>query len=81
MGTDTAYRAVFDISHKGFDWWFPLAGVGFVILGAGLIWLSRRYRWRMSKSWVGYFMVAATNPTERTVARRRRTDAVPGVSP
>jgi hypothetical protein len=57
MSTGTAYRTVFDISHKGFDWWFPSAGVGFVILGAGLIWASRRYRWRLSKSWVGYFMV------------------------
>jgi hypothetical protein len=49
------YETVFDISQKGFDWWFPLAGLGFVVIGAGLIWLSRRYSWPLSKSWGGIF--------------------------
>ena len=52
------YTTVFEVSQKGFDWWIPGVGFGFVILASVLIKLGRQHRWPWSKKWVGYFGVA-----------------------
>lgn len=52
-----AYRTVFEIKEKGFDWSFPTVGLGFVLLGIVLIWVGKRYRWPLRRKVVGYFMV------------------------
>jgi hypothetical protein len=57
MGEDAGYRTVFDISQKAFNWWFPLAGVAFVLAGTVLIWLGKRNRWPLRRRLPGYFMV------------------------
>jgi hypothetical protein len=38
------YRVVFEISQKGFDWWFPAVGVLFLIAGATLVWIGKRQK-------------------------------------
>jgi len=45
------YRTVFEISQKGFEWWFPAGGLGFVVLGV----LSTKFV--KSRKRFGYFMV------------------------
>jgi len=51
------YRVVFDLSQKGFQWWFPAFGLIFVAVGGVIIWLGRRNRWPRSRKFVGYFMI------------------------
>jgi hypothetical protein len=51
------YRVVFDLSQKGFQWGFPAFGLIFAVIGGVFIWLGRRNRWPLSRSFVGYFMV------------------------
>jgi hypothetical protein len=51
------YRVVFDLSQKGFQWWFPAFGLIFVAGGGIMIWLGRRNQWPRSRKFVGYFMV------------------------
>jgi hypothetical protein len=58
MDVQSGYRTVFDIGKKGFNWWFPLAGVPFLLAGTVLIWLGKRNRWPLSRRLLGYFMVA-----------------------
>jgi hypothetical protein len=45
------YRTVFEITQKGFDWWFPAAGLGGIALGAIFI------KFIKSRKWLGYCMV------------------------
>jgi hypothetical protein len=51
------YRLVFDLSQKSFQWWFPAFGLIFVAVGGVIIWLGRRNRWPLSRTFVGYVMV------------------------
>jgi hypothetical protein len=55
--THDQYHVVFDLSQKGFQWWFPAFGLIFALIGGVMIWLGRRNRWPLSRSFVGYFMV------------------------
>jgi hypothetical protein len=55
--TPDQYRVVFDLSQKGFQWWFPAFGLIFAVIGGVFIWLGRRYQWPPRRSLVGYFMV------------------------
>jgi hypothetical protein len=57
MLTHSDYITVFDLSNKGFNWWFPLGGVPFIIVGTGLIWFGKRRRWPFFKIFSGYFVV------------------------
>ncbi len=41
----THYEVVFDISQKGFNWWFPSVGLFFLIAGVVLAWTGRRQKW------------------------------------
>ncbi len=50
------YKTVFDISQKGFDWWFPAAGVPFLIVGLILIWTGKRKMWTRFRR-AGYIFV------------------------
>jgi hypothetical protein len=52
------YQPVFDISQKGFDWWFPGLGLGLTILGVIQIWIGHRKHWTGAKRWFGYVYVA-----------------------
>jgi hypothetical protein len=52
------YKTVFEITNKGFDWWFPAVGLGFLALGAILIKVGKVCQWRGFQSATGYFMVA-----------------------
>jgi hypothetical protein len=40
----TQYKAVFEISQKGYDWRLPAVGILFLIAGATLVWMGRRFR-------------------------------------
>jgi len=53
-----AYQTVFDISQKGFDWWFPAAGLAFLAVGIFLIWLGKKKTWTGFQRWTGYYFVA-----------------------
>lgn len=53
-----AYKTVFEITNKGFDWWFAAAGLGFVVLGVILIKVGRIKQWRGMQRWAGYIMFA-----------------------
>jgi len=55
--TQDQYRVVFDLSQKGFQWWFPAFGLIFAVIGGVLSWWGRRKRWPLSRRFVGYFMV------------------------
>jgi hypothetical protein len=55
--TPDQYRVVFDLSQKGFQWWFPAFGLIFVVVGGVTIWLGKRNDWPRSRSFAGYFMV------------------------
>ena len=55
--TQDQYRVVFDLSQKGFQWWFPAFGLAFAVVGCGIIWWGRRQRWPFSSRFVGYFML------------------------
>jgi hypothetical protein len=55
--TSGQYRVVFDLSQKGFQWWFPAFGLIFVVVGGVIIWLGKRNDWSRSRRFVGYFMV------------------------
>jgi hypothetical protein len=57
MVTHDQYRVVFDLSQKGFQWWFPAFGLIFAVIGGVFIWLGRRNRWPLSRKFFGYFMV------------------------
>jgi hypothetical protein len=45
------YRTVFEITQKGFDWWFPAAGLGGIAFGAIFIKIGK------ARKWFGYYMV------------------------
>lgn len=51
------YKTVFEISDKAFDWWFPAAGLAFVVLGVVLIKVGKARQWKKSQRWVGYYIV------------------------
>jgi ABC-type polysaccharide/polyol phosphate export permease len=51
------YRVVLDLPQKGFQWWFPAFGLIFAVIGGVIIWLGRRKRWPLSRSFAGYFVV------------------------
>jgi hypothetical protein len=55
--TPDQYRVVFDLSQKGFQWWFPAFGLIFAVIGGVMIWWGRRKRWPLSRTFVGYFML------------------------
>lgn len=55
--TQDQYRVVFDLSQKGFQWWFPAFGLIFAIIGGVLIWWGQRKHWPLSRKFVGYFML------------------------
>jgi hypothetical protein len=55
--TPDQYRVVFDLSQKGFQWWFPAYGLIFAVIGGGISWLGRRRRWPPFRRFVGYFMI------------------------
>jgi hypothetical protein len=55
--TPDQYRVVFDLSQKSFQWWFPVVGLIFAGIGGVFIWLGRRNRWPLSRSFAGYFIV------------------------
>ena len=57
MAPQDHYRVVFDLSEKGFQWWFPAFGLIFVVIAGVLIGLGRRYHWPLSRKLVGYFMI------------------------
>ena len=57
MVPDTQYRVVFDLSQKGFQWWFPALGLIFLVIGGVMIWVGRHKHWPLSRSFVGYSMV------------------------
>lgn len=50
------YRVAFDLSQKGYEWWFPAFGLIFVALGVLIVWLGRTRKWQRSRRFVGYFM-------------------------
>jgi hypothetical protein len=54
--TPDQYRIVFDLSQKGFRWWFPAFGLIFVVAGGVIVWLGKRNDWPRSLRFVGYFM-------------------------
>ena len=56
-GNMEQYKTVFEITNKGFDWWFPAAGLGFVVLGAILVKVGKVRQWRGLQRFTGYFMV------------------------
>jgi len=47
------YKVIFDISQKGFDWWFPAFGLVFVVVGMVSAWIGRRRHLKRWKS-TGY---------------------------
>jgi hypothetical protein len=58
MTTVSGYHTVFEITRSSIDWSFPIAGFVLVVLGIGLIWLSRKYRWQQfGNKFSGYFLV------------------------
>jgi hypothetical protein len=38
---DVPYKVVFEISQKGFDWWFPAAGVVIMVIGASSLLIGK----------------------------------------
>jgi hypothetical protein len=50
-----AYTTVFDISQKGFDWWFPAFGLIFVVLGPIIV---RKHK--ASNKWAFFFVIFAS---------------------
>lgn len=52
------FHLVFDLSQKGFEWWFPGFGLIFVAVGAVIALIGRHNRWPLSRRMVGYFMIA-----------------------
>jgi hypothetical protein len=51
------YRVLFDVSQKPFQWWFPAAGLVFVVLGGAVIWTGHRKQWPLRRKLGGYFIV------------------------
>ena len=52
------YVTVFEITQKPFQWWFPGFGLIFVLIGAVLIWIGRRWASQKHAKVTGYFMLA-----------------------
>src|SRR3989344_498496 len=50
------YRTVFEITQKGFEWWFSAAGLPFLLIGAFFVWFGRRRQWPQFQIAIGYFM-------------------------
>jgi len=51
------YRVVFDLSQKGFQWWFPAFGLIFVLIGGVFVWLGRSKDWPRSRRSFGYVLI------------------------
>jgi hypothetical protein len=51
------YQLVFDLSQKGFQWWFPAFGLIFVVAGCIILAIGRRKHWPFRRRFVGYFML------------------------
>jgi hypothetical protein len=43
------YRVVFDLSQKGFEWWFPAYGLIFIAIGGVFLWLRRILNWPLPR--------------------------------
>jgi hypothetical protein len=58
MNVNPVYHTVFEIGLGSIDWSFPMVGLILLVVGIGVIWLSRRYHWQQFRSkFFGYFLV------------------------
>ena len=46
MNVNPVYHTVFEIGLGSIDWSFPMVGLILLVVGIGVIWLSRRYHWQ-----------------------------------